>query len=311
MGPFAEKEEDMRQGRAGMVKKNSGYGNKLGYSIFQFVLRNIGLNWAYGLLIFLVPYYVLLRPSVYRLAKPYLMRRFPKDYFFMRLFRLFKYIYVFGQALLDQIYFGFAGDHHIKLVFDREAEILELLNNRPVIFLMSHVGYWEIAMAGSMRFNKKMNILVNQDFDKDKRNSFYDIRESQFSLINVTDKYGGMIEATNALLRGEVLGVAGDRAEKWRSRSACFLGSPARFPVVAQQLAVATGASVIALFTFKEGKNTIRFHWKDISTDILFDPIMNKEEKIESMLDVYTKELEQHVSDHPYLWFNFFDFWQV
>ena len=68
---------------------------------------------------------------------------------------------------------------------------------------MSHVGYWEVSMAGAVRFNKKMNVMVNQNFDKNKRKSFYDIQENKFNLINVSDNYGGMIEATNALLRDE------------------------------------------------------------------------------------------------------------
>jgi predicted LPLAT superfamily acyltransferase len=307
---IAEEEGNMKRKKKAKLKKTKSYGNKLGYSIFHFVLKNIGLKWAYGILIFLVPYYVILRPGVYQRSKPYLQRRFPDDSFLKRYFRLFKYIFIFGQTLIDQFYFGFVGESKIKLEFDREPEVLELLNQRPVIFLMSHVGFWEVSMAGSMRFNKKMNVMVNKDFDKDKRKSFYDIQANKFNLINVSDSYGGMIEATNALLRGEVVGVTGDRADQWRSKSVSFLGSPAKFPVIAGQLAVATGASVIALFTSKEEEFKIHFRWKDISTEVLSDEKLNKDEKIQRMLELYSQELEKHVQNHPYLWFNFFDFWK-
>jgi predicted LPLAT superfamily acyltransferase len=240
-----------------------------------------------------------------------LQRRFPNDDFLQRYLRLFKYIYTFGQALIDQLYFGFVDESKFELHFQREPEILELLSKKPVIFLMSHVGFWEVSMAGSMRFNKKLNVMVHQDFDKDKRKSFYDIREKKFNLINVSDSYGGMIEATNALLRGEALGVAGDRSEGWRSKSAPFLGAPAKFPAIAQQLAVATGASVIALFTSKKGKYRVQIDWKDISTDVLADQKLTKDEKIEEMLKKYAEALEMHIQNHPYLWFNFFDFWKM
>ncbi|HBF36260.1 MAG TPA: hypothetical protein DDW50_02955, partial [Firmicutes bacterium] len=199
--------------------------------------------------------------------------------------------------------------------FEREAEILDLLKQRPVIFLLSHVGYWEVSMAGSARFQKPMNVLVDKNFDKDKRKSFYDVQKSgskpRFNLINVSDSYGGMIEATNALMRGEVVGVTGDRAEEWRTKNVPFLGSPAKFPVIAQQLAVATGASVIALFTSKEDPHTIRYSWKDISTEVLADPSLNKDQKIQKMLELYSGALEEHVQKYPYLWFNFFDFWKM
>jgi predicted LPLAT superfamily acyltransferase len=293
------------------IIKNKSYGNKLGYSIFHLILKNIGLNWAYGILLFLVPYYVIFRPDVYRRSKPYLQKRFPDDSFFKRYFRLFKYIFIFGQALIDQFYFGFVGESKIKLEMEREAEILDLLNNRPVIVLMSHVGFWEISMAGSVRFNRKMNVMINKDFDKDKRKSFYDIQGNKFNLINVSDKYGGMIEATNALLRGEVVGVTGDRAEKWRSQRVSFLGGPANFPVIAEQLAVATGASVIVVLSSKAEKFKIHFHWKDISTEVLTDEKLNKSEKIQRMLELYSEELEKYVQKHPYNWFNFFDFWKL
>ena len=153
--------------------------------------------------------------------------------------------------------------------------------------------------------------MVNQDFDKDKRKSFYDIREKKFNLINVSDSYGGMVEAANALLRGEALGVTGDRAEGWRSKSVPFLGAPAKFPTIAQQLAVVTGASVIALFTSKNGKYRIHIDWKDISTDVLADQKLTKDEQIERMLKNYVEALEKHIQNHPYLWFNFFDFWKM
>jgi predicted LPLAT superfamily acyltransferase len=296
-----------------VTEKNKSYGNKLGYSIFHFILKHTGVTVAYGLLFFIVPYYVIFQPDIYRRSKPYLERRFPGDSFWARYFRLFKYIFVFGQTLLDQYYFGFVGESRIKLAFDREPEVLELLkqNNRPVIFLLSHVGFWEVSMAGAVKFDKKMNVLVNQDFDKNKRKSFYDIQGRQFNLINVSDSYGGMIEATNALLRGEVVGVTGDRAEQWRSKSVSFLGSPANFPVIAGQLAVATGATVLALFTFKEEQGKIHFRWKDISSEVLSDDKLTKDEKIQRMLEAYAQELEKQLQAHPYLWFNFFDFWKM
>ncbi len=310
MGFVVEKEVKMKQVWKRSIKRN-GYGNKLGYSIFHFILKNIGLYWAYGLLFLLVPYYVILRPSVYQCSKPYLQRRFPGDSFLKRHLRLFKYIFIFGQALIDQLYFGFVGESKIELDFERELEILNLLNERPVIFLMSHVGFWEVSMAGSARFNKKLNVMVNKDFDKDKRKSFYDIRDKKFNLINVSDNYGGMVEATNALLSGEAIGVTGDRAEQWRTKSVSFLGSPAKFPTIAQQLAVATGASVIALFTSKQGKYRVHIDWEDISTEVLADEKLTKDEKIEKMLQNYSNALEKHIQKHPYIWFNFFDFWKM
>ena len=309
MGFIIKEEVTMRPVKT--MKAKRGYENKLGYSIFHFILKNTGLNWAYGILLLLIPYYVILRPSVYRCSKYYLQRRFPSDNLLKRYLRLFRYIYSFGQALIDQLYFGFVGESKFKLEFEREPEIIDLLSKKPVIFLMSHVGFWEVSMAGSARFNKTINVMVNQDFDKDKRKSFYDIREKKFNLINVSDSYGGMVEAANALLRGEALGVTGDRAEGWRYKCVPFLGAPAKFPTIAQQLAVATGASVIALFTSKRGKYRIHIDWKDISTDVLGDQKLTKDEQIEGMLKKYAEALEMHIQNHPYLWFNFFDFWKM
>jgi predicted LPLAT superfamily acyltransferase len=297
----------MKRDRKGELNKS--YGNKLGFAIFQFVLKNIGLNWAYGILFFVVPYYVILKPDVYHRAKPYLQRRFPDDSVLKRYLRLFKYIFIFGQALVDQLYFGFVGESRFELDFEREAEILELLKRKPVIFLMSHVGFWEVAMAGSVRFDQQLNVMVNQEFDKEKRNSFYDLGEKKFKIINVKENYGGMIEATNALLRGEAVGVTGDRAAGWRSQSVPFLGEPAKFPVIAEQLAVAAGAAVIVLFASKE-KGKVNFRWKDIATEVLADEKLSKDEKIHQMLKLYAESLETELYRHPYLWFNFFDFWE-
>jgi predicted LPLAT superfamily acyltransferase len=257
-----------------------------------------------------VPYYVLLRPDIHRRTKPYLKRRFPHDSLLVGYLRLFKYIFIFGRNLIDQYAIGLMGETRIEVDFEREAEVLERLEHRPMIFLMSHVGFWEASMTGSARFNKKMNVMVSQDFDKGKRRSFYDLQGYNFELINVSDPYGGMIEATNALLRGEVVGLTGDRADQWRSKTVSFFGSPAKFPIIAQQLAVATGTPVMALFAAKKG-NKIRIAWKDISTGVLSGKDLTKEEKIVRMLENYAEELETYLRGEPYLWFNFFDFWQA
>ncbi len=295
------------------VKHHKSYGNKLGYSIFQFVLKYLGLNFAYAILFSLIPYYMIFRPGVYRRSKPYLMRRFPNDNFILRYIRLFKYTFIFGQTLIDQYYFSVIGESRFVLHFDREPEILDLVEKKPVIFLMSHVGFWEAAFHGSRKFNKKLNIMIDNDFEKEKRKSYYDIhrKEGKLALINVTDDFGGLIEAVNALLRGEVVGVTGDRAQAWRSKTATFLGSPAKFPVIAEQLAVATGAPVIAFLTSREKRYHIHFSWKDISSEILENNKLGKEEKIQKMLELYSRELEKHLQDHPYMWFNFFDFWET
>ncbi len=311
MGKPSEKEDKMNPEKNAKKNITGSYGSKLGYSIFEFILKYLGLNLAYGILIFLIPYYVILRPGVYMRSKPYLLRRFPHDSFLRRYLRLFKYIFIFGQTLIDQFYFGIVGESKIRLDFDRQDELLDIMEKRPMIFIMSHLGFWEVSMAGSSRFNKIMNVMADKDIDKDKRKSYYDIHHKKglFRFINVTGNYGGMIEATNALLRGEVVGVMGDRAFQWRSKKVNFLGSPAKFPIIAEQLAIATGASLIVILTSKKRKNHIVYKWKDISTDILSNEKLDKEEKIQRMLELYVKELEKHVHDNPYLWFNFFDFW--
>lgn len=292
------------------VNVNKSYGNKFGFLFFQFILKNVGLKAAYGILFLIVPYYVIFRPSVYKRSRPYLKRRFPNDNCIVRFLRLFKYIYTFGITLIDQLYYGYTGELKDQIELERKEELLELVNKKPAIFLMSHVGYWEISMATTINFNKKMNVLLNKNFDKNKRNSFYDLQDNDFNIINVTEQFGGMIELTNALLGGEMIGVMGDRAEQWRSKTCSFLGSPASFPIIAQQLALATGASVITIFAVKNDRSKIELLWNDISSDVLSNDNLTKEEKIQRMIDNYSNELKKFVDKYPYYWFNFFDFWK-
>lgn len=293
--------------------KNKNYGNKLGYDIFAWLMKNTGVVPAYCLLALIIPYYMLFRPGVYRSAKPYLQHRFPQDSGIKRYFRSFKYTYIFGQFLIDQAYFGFVGENKFKFIFERKEEIVQLTQDQPVIFLMSHLGYWEISIAASECLKKQVSILVDQSVDKNKRQSFYDRRKDDFGFkfISAVDDYGGMIEAVNALLRKEIVGVTGDRAEKWRCASTIFMGDNAKFPIIAQQLALATNAPIIALFTYGKPKMEIHIEWVDVSSSALNDATLNKEQKIEKMLSLYAGALEKHLERYPYLWFNFFDFWKV
>lgn len=291
-------------------RASPNYGGRLGFGIFKLVLRLVGVVPAYVLLAFVAPYYVLIRASARRSAEPYLRRRFPDIGPVWRFLATIFYFYRFGQTLIDQGALGALGPGRFRVDFPGEDELYRRAKaRRGMILLTSHVGCWQSAMA-NMRY---LEVPVSFQFKKEEHTEgrhFFDIagESDRFRLIDPDGFLGGMVEMTNALNRGEVVSVMGDRAWGERTLDAPFLGEPAAFPLAAYYLSLATGAELVALLTERVGRMAYRIEAFYLS-DGLDLTGLGREEAMRRMLERYATCLEQYLDKRPFMWFNFFDFW--
>jgi predicted LPLAT superfamily acyltransferase len=139
---------------------------------------------------------------------------------------------------------------------------------------------------------------------------FFDLRGQTcpFRIINSDGFMGGMIEATAALQKGEILTIMGDRLGGGQSIEVNFLGTPSRLPISAYVLAVSTGAYVGVVFTAKTGKKSYKLRVWDIF-QVQYHDRSSRESEIKKSAKLFAKSLEEYLREYPYQWYNFYDYW--
>lgn len=295
---------------SGEAPRSPNYGGRLGYGIFQWIIRLLGVTPAYLLLLLVVPYYALVRASARRCAAPYLRRRFPEYGACRRFLAAIEHFYRFGQALIDQGAMGILGPEAFRIEFPGEKGLHDLAQKgKGLVLLTSHVGNWQTAMADMGRLGVPVHFQLRLEEHTQGRH-FFDLarRQGEFRVIPPNGFLGGMVEMTNALRAGECVAIMGDRSWGARTARADFLGAPAAFPITPYRLAVSTGADLVVLLTARTGKLAYTLQSVPITEGRDWSAIP-REEAIAELLDRYVQCLEKHVDAHPFMWFNFFDFW--
>jgi predicted LPLAT superfamily acyltransferase len=284
-------------------------GTTAGNRLTVWVITRFGLWPAYILLIFASIQYVLLdknaKTSIKILRKNLGIKSGISDYF--------KHFYSFGMALIDRFYFLFSKRDYFKYTSINEELIFsEVQKGRGVILLGAHVGNWEI--AGNLlqdRIHAKVNFLMyDAESEKVKRAVAQITKNRNVGIIYINrDAPDTMVEVVNALRRGEIVCMHGDRMlGAMRSERVSFLGKDASFPVGAFAIASISGASVIPFFAIKNGFDHYTF---SASGPICIGEgdRASRMQRIRHALEMYVKTLEEIVIKYPYQWYNFYDFW--
>jgi len=281
----------------------------LGHGIFYFFLLAGGLPFAYLMLFPVVMVYVIASRRIHRLASPYIRRRFPDAGPGMRFFHVFRLVLSFARVLVDRAWLGLRRGAALTGDFDNSGVLLDALEEgRGLVLVTAHVGNWQTALSHIDLLETRVNSLMHYA-EEEVAKHFFDLRgeKPSFNIIRNDGFMGGMIEASAALSRGEVVMVMADRWAGGPAVEVDFLGSRARFPAAAYGLAAATGVPVAVLLAAKTGMRSYSLHVWDI-----FHPERNRSEgprQFEASAARFACALERYVERYPYQWYNFFDFW--
>ncbi len=282
----------------------------LGHAIFYLTLYVSGQAGAYALLYFVVFVYVLFSRKIHRQTLPYLERRFPGAGALKRWLYTYRICCSFGQVLVDRAWLGLNERFSLESRFDHRDRLNELLEKGGgAVLLTAHVGNWQVALSGLADLPVPVNALMHYE-EESAAKHYFELRGHgcPFNIIRNDGFLGGMVEATAALQRGEVVTIMGDRLVKGPFSQAYFLGDPVRFPVAAFALASAANAPVVILLAAKIGRRnyTVR----------VFDAFWPKGERGEDRkksfgpwVERFARALEEYVQEHPFQWYNFYDIW--
>ncbi len=286
-------------------------GTRLGHNIFFAIIRIGGRRPAYFALYWVALYYLLCRPSVRRRSDPYLRHRFPNSTWLKRYLDCYRMFLQMGKILIDRTIVAMLGPGKMKLTIDGREELLKLVDEGSgFIMLMSHVGCWQVALSALHFLKIPVNLLLEQEEGNIDRQYFEHAEMScPFRVIDPSGYLGGTLEMLDALKKGEVLCMMGDRvlgSDKSYIR-VNFLGEEAPFPFSAFKIASAARVPIVVFFSYKTGYDSYALKVSRIIRSP--DKLGRSGESYLPYVAQFIAELELFVKNYPYQFFNFYNMW--
>jgi len=297
---------------SGLKKTTLSRLEALGHWFFYITLRLFGRRAASLLLWPVIGSYVICSRKIHRTVRPYLHRRFADASRKQRWLHTFRLVRSFGEVLVERGWLGLDEKATLESDFIGRSRLFTLLEHgKGAILLTAHVGNWQSALAHLSSLPVKVHALMRYDRQAVAKH-FFDLkaeRKKSFEIINAEGDFGGMVEATAALQRGEIVTIMGDRYVGGSFSEVRFMGEMVRLPDSAYQLAAATGAPVVILLAARTGLTSFELQvWDDF-----FPECTSRDQRADMLAKCarrFAMGLEEYVDEHPYQWYNFYNFWK-
>ena len=279
-------------------------GTVLGYKIFIFFIKNLGVRSAYGLLYFVAFYYFLFSVKSTRSIYYYFRKRL--QYSSLKsVLSVYKSYYTFGKTIIDKTAISSGLKNQFTYEFDGVETILDLLDKKQGgIMISAHVGNFEIAEFFFEEIDTRSQIsLVTTDAERRNIKEYMEkvTVRSNIKFILVGDDMSHIFEINNALSNGDLVCFTGDRYMKGsKVMTESLLGEAAHFPAGPFMLASRLNVPVLFVYVMKETNKHYHLYSRRAQS---------KNRDAQGLLKEYTQSVEWMLKKYPLQWFNYFDFW--
>jgi len=281
-------------------------GTVLGYKIFIFFIRKLGVRAAYGLLYFVALYYIFFAGKSTRSIYYYFRKRL-KYARIKSFFSIYKSYYVFGKTIIDKAAISSGLKNRFTHECDGVENIIDLLDKKQGgIMISAHVGNFEIAEFFFEEIDTRSQIsLVTTDAEHKNIKEYMEkvTMRSNVKFILVKDDMSHIFEINNALSNGELVCFTGDRYMKGQKvLTESLMGKEANFPAGPFLLASRLNVPVLFVYVMKETNKHYHLYARQAEV---------KNRDAEGLLKKYTESVEWMLKKYPLQWFNYFDFWET
>jgi predicted LPLAT superfamily acyltransferase len=287
-------------------------GSLFQHNFFYMMIRLGGRRLAYFFLYFIVAYYILFKSAIRKRCSFYLTHRFHSRSVIKKLFYSYRLSLSFGKVLVDRAIIGILGSEKISVTFEQKETLKRLVSEgKGVIFLMAHIGCWQVALSALNYLNTPVNmVLRREEGDIDRHYFEHQSSGLPFSIIDPDGFLGGTLEMINCLKKGEVMCIMGDRVfgNLKNTLSIDFLGQKALFPFSAFKVASATGAPVVILLTYKKDAGNFGMELAKIMK--IPENLGRSGDKYNPYVSEFVKVLEEYTKANPFQFYNFYDMWE-
>ncbi|RMG56418.1 MAG: lipid A biosynthesis acyltransferase [Gammaproteobacteria bacterium] len=224
----------------------------------------------------------------------------------------FRHHHAFASVLLDRVFLLAGRDD----LFEVEVHGVELLDRqlergRGCLLLGSHLGSFEVLRALGLKWrNLPLRVLMYPQHNATITRLLEALNPEVAQTVIPLGRPDTMLRVREALDEGAVVGMLGDRIDQaGRWQSCPFLGRPACLPTGPALLGVALQVPVILFWGLYLGGNRYRIVFEPLH-DGAPVPRAQREEVVNTLTCRFAARLDYHARNHPWNWFNFYDYWQ-
>ncbi|WP_445709750.1 LpxL/LpxP family acyltransferase [Flavobacterium sp.] len=279
-------------------------GTVLGYKIFVFFIKKLGVKSAYFILYFVASYYFVFLKSSNKAIFYYFNKRCGFSYFKSKVM-VFRSYYTFGQTIIDKIAIGAGMKNKFTYEHDGGEIIVKLLEEKKGgVLISAHMGNFEIAehFFSEIDVNFQIN-LVTTDLEHSAIKKYLEsiTQKPTIKFIIISDDLSHIFDINAALARNELVCFTGDRYfEGVKSMTEKLLGQGAKFPAGPFLISSRLRVPVVFVYVMKEPNLHYHLYTRESKAK-------HRDEK--ALLKAYCESVESMVKKYPLQWFNYFDFW--
>ena len=281
-------------------------GNRTGFRIFVWVLKNAGLSPAYILLRFVAFYFFIFSGKAFRCQYAFFRHRL--GYSSLRSIGcIYKNYFWFGQTIIDKIVLTAGIKNPFRFDFEGEDYLKQMVDQgKGGLLLSAHIGNWEIAGHLLQRLGADMHIVMYDGEAEKIKDYLASISEKHSAQIILIKKDLSHIYAIQeALAKNSFVCMHADRfLEGNKTLPALFMNETALFPAGPFLLARSFQVPVSFVFAMKDSLRN--YHFYAGTSKVYSGP---KESAIAEMLSDYCMSMENIIRKYPLQWYNYYDFW--
>ncbi|AVR46422.1 lipid A biosynthesis acyltransferase [Christiangramia fulva] len=284
--------------------KGKSRGTLLGFKIYVFIIKKLGLYAAYFVLLFVAAYFIIFSFNSTK-STYYLFRKRLKYSLVSSILNVYWSYFTFGRIQLDRVAITSGLRDKFTFEFDGVENIEALLaQKKGGILLTAHIGNFNLAkhFFSERHSNAVVNLVVT-DFEHRQIKSYLDsiTGKSEVKIIVLKEDLSHIFLMKEALSNNELLVFAADRYLKHsKIYKTEFLGEKVKFPQGPFKLAARNEIPVLFVHLMRE-KN---FHYHFYAR-----PYKPSKFSAQEILKSYLEDLEKMVRKYPHQWYNYYDYW--
>ena len=289
-------------------------GNGLTIRLLVWVALNLGYRFTALLRWPATLYYAAAYPTVRRASWHYLSHlhragKLRRPHWSMVLF----HIHAYSTNVLDRIYL-LSGRFPPQNIHITGQDILHeaLQQKKGCIIMGAHIGSFDALRQFGLNASVRFRMLMYRRFIGAASRFIEALAPGFHEDIIELGESNSMLATFKALQNGEFVGILADRAhDGGRSIPINFLGQDAPIPAGPFHLARLTGAPVILVSAIRQKNGTYHIACKRLTDTLPSEAeAASAQEMLVPPMQAYARWMETLCQDHPYAWFNFFDFWE-
>ena len=282
----------------------------MGFSFFKASLRLFGLRGAYGLLYFVCAYYLLCDRSAVQATLAYVRRRFPQHGWWRQRWAVYRLFIEQGKNLIDR-YYLLGGGPGLKSHLEGWQQMDEIIQSRQgFILLTAHLGNWQVVMSALCKLGRKVHLVMRPEDNPAVAEALrISASAGAVEIISPEGTLGGVVPIMEALKRGDIVSIMGDRSYNFSFVDVQFLGDPARFSCGAFHIAALAGCPVVVLLAAKTSVYDYKIKVMGIFRPA-YQSTADKKTQLRGWVQDFARLLEDYVQNHPYQCFLFYDVWR-